>query len=412
MTDQPIAPKHSTKKRDKAPRGVFRHPSGVWAARFTCGAGHSHKEKVGPIKGDAIRAYHDRRARAHSEAGWCPAVERSVARVRAAKSRARVTLREYATDYLAWAKVHKRSWTKDRSRLARILPALGDRKLDEITTAEAERFLESLRQGERAVSPASVNRSRDLLSGMFKRAVRLGLTPVNPVTGIPKAKEPGGRLVYLPPATPARPAYEEDALRDALAAELRSLFLVSVHTGLRWSEQAALEWRDVDVLANSIGVGRAKNGYSRRVPMNSVVRSVLVDVGAGRQRPDEPTERVFTVAYRTVARLFVRAVERAQAALRDAGRDASRLDGYTWHGNRHTFASRLVMAGVDPLTVKELGGWRTLSMVQRYAHLAPGHLAAAVERLVAAPTTAPVNEPAKSMVMVAGEVSSEVPVKL
>ena len=138
-----------------------------------------------------------------------------------------------------------------------------------------------------------------------------------------------------------------------------------------------LEWRDVDMLACSIGVGRSKNGYARRVPMNSVVRSVLVDVGARRARPADPTESVFTAVYRTVARLFARAVDRAQAALRDAEKDASKLDGYTWHGNRHTFASRLVMAGVDLLTVKELGSWRTLSMVQRYAHLA-----AAVERLV------------------------------
>jgi hypothetical protein len=68
--------------------------------------------------------------------------------------------------------------------------------------------------------------------------------------------------------------------------------------------------------------------------------------------------------------------------LREAGKDPSRLDGYTWHSNRHTFASRLAMAGADLLTVKELRGWRTLATVQRYAHLAPGHLAAAVERLV------------------------------
>ena len=40
------------------------------------------------------------------------------------------------------------------------------------------------------------------------------------------------------------------------------------------------------------------------------------------------------------------------------------------------------MAGVDLRTVAELGGWRTLSMVQRYAHLSPAHLQAAVERLV------------------------------
>ncbi len=48
------------------------------------------------------------------------------------------------------------------------------------------------------------------------------------------------------------------------------------------------------------------------------------------------------------------------------------LDGVTWHALRHTFASRLVAAGVDLRTVQELGGWRTLSMVQRYAHLSPG----------------------------------------
>ena len=57
------------------------------------------------------------------------------------------------------------------------------------------------------------------------------------------------------------------------------------------------------------------------------------------------------------------------------------LEGYTWHCNRHTFASRLVMAGVDLLRVQRLGGWRTVGMVTRYAHLAPDHLRAAVERL-------------------------------
>ena len=51
--------------------------------------------------------------------------------------------------------------------------------------------------------------------------------------------------------------------------------------------------------------------------------------------------------------------------------------------NRHTFASLLVMAGVDRRTVQELGGWKTASMVSRYAHLAPAHLSAAVERLTA-----------------------------
>ena len=70
--------------------------------------------------------------------------------------------------------------------------------------------------------------------------------------------------------------------------------------------------------------------------------------------------------------------------MKGAGKDGSRLGGYTWHCNRHTFASRLVMAGVDLRTVQTLGGWRTLAMVQRYSHLAPDHLRQAVERLVPA----------------------------
>jgi site-specific recombinase XerD len=76
-------------------------------------------------------------------------------------------------------------------------------------------------------------------------------------------------------------------------------------------------------------------------------------------------------------------VAQARVALRAAGRDAGRLEGYTWHCNRHTFASRLVMAGVDLRSVQQLGGWRTLTMVQRCSHLAPMHLRDAVERLVA-----------------------------
>src|SRR5262249_31689374 len=130
--------------------------------------------------------------------------------------------------------------------------------------------------------------------------------------------------------------------------------------------------------------------------MNSTVRSVLYDLAARRKRPDDPTERIFTAAYRTTARTFERAVVRARGTLKDGGKDNSHLDGYTWHSNRHTFASRLVMAGADLRTVQELGGWKTLEQVQRYAHLAPGHLAAAVQRLVTTPSAIPALPPTQA----------------
>jgi site-specific recombinase XerD len=96
---------------------------------------------------------------------------------------------------------------------------------------------------------------------------------------------------------------------------------------------------------------------------------------------------VFKGYPREADKFFPKAVERAQAALREAEKDSSRLDGYTWHGNRHSFGSRLAMAGVPDRTIQELGGWKTLKMVQRYSHLSAAYLHEAVERLVA-PTAA------------------------
>jgi integrase len=61
---------------------------------------------------------------------------------------------------------------------------------------------------------------------------------------------------------------------------------------------------------------------------------------------------------------------------------AAQIDDFRLHDTRHTFASRLAMEGVDLLAIKALGGWKTLSMVQRYAHLSPGHQRNAIERLV------------------------------
>lgn len=73
--------------------------------------------------------------------------------------------------------------------------------------------------------------------------------------------------------------------------------------------------------------------------------------------------------YKSVRTAFNNAVSRAK------------LDDATVHTLRHTFASRLVMAGVDLPTVQKLVGWKTLDMVLRYAHLSPSHLDGAVEKI-------------------------------
>jgi len=86
---------------------------------------------------------------------------------------------------------------------------------------------------------------------------------------------------------------------------------------------------------------------------------------------------------------------------------AAKIEGLRWHDLRHTFASRLVMAGVDLRTVQELMGHKTVATTLRYSHLSPAHQLDAVQRLNRKPTdTATDTTPAavRTAVAAGGEV--------
>jgi hypothetical protein len=118
---------------------------------------------------------------------------------------------------------------------------------------------------------------------------------------------------------------------------------------------------------------RTKNGDPRVIPLNSVALAALDQLKGTEDRP--ATEPVFP-SVRTGDSL-----QGSRGWFSTALDEAKVLD-YTWHCNRHTFAGRLVMAGVDLRTVAELLGHRTLQMVMRYSHLGPEHQTSAVDRLV------------------------------
>ena len=160
---------------------------------------------------------------------------------------------------------------------------------------------------------------------------------------------------------------EETALRTAIEAkcpEHLPEFVLALNTGLRLSEQYGLTWADVSIARRILTVQRSKNGSTRHVPLNRAALCALDDLrkqtgGTGFVCGGAPEPR----------RWF-------GAALADA-----KIAGFSWHCLRHTFASRLVMAGVDIRTVQELLGHKTIAMTVRYSHLAPKHTLAAVERL-------------------------------
>jgi integrase len=71
----------------------------------------------------------------------------------------------------------------------------------------------------------------------------------------------------------------------------------------------------------------------------------------------------------------------------------AQIEGFHWHDLRHTFASRLVMAGVNLRGVQEALGHKSIAMTVRYSHLLPEYQLDAVERLVPKPAEAASEEP-------------------
>jgi len=127
----------------------------------------------------------------------------------------------------------------------------------------------------------------------------------------------------------------------------------------------------VDFKAGVLTIPRSKNGEARHVPMNAIVRDIL----SRRPRSLNRNALVFSNGAGMVDHWW--AEKALPAAVRAAG-----IEDFRLHDLRHTFASRLVMAGVDLMTVMQLGGWKSLAMVQRYGHLSPSHRREAIERLV------------------------------
>ena len=78
--------------------------------------------------------------------------------------------------------------------------------------------------------------------------------------------------------------------------------------------------------------------------------------------------------YVFISERFNQPLKRISQKVWDAALDKSEIDNLRWHDLRHTWASWLIQSGVDIYTLQELGGWESIEMVKKYAHLSPTHL--------------------------------------
>jgi len=266
-------------------------------------------------------------------------------------------------EFVAWAKTNRKPRTAGdyEEILERLKATFGGRRLGQIDELSIERHK---RTRHAAGAPVAANRELAVLKSLYNRCRDDLKIYDGPTPRMKLLKETAGRLRFLD-------ADEEKALLEAAGEPLRTIILVGIHTGLRIkSEALALLKADVDLARGFVTVqaAYAKNGRTRTVPLNSTVRAALA-------RRIEKAPGAFVFAKRDGTR-----VHSIKTAF-DAACERAGLADVSPHTLRHTFASKRAMAGVDPRTIQDLVGWRSLLMVQRYTHLSPAHKAAAIERI-------------------------------
>ena len=306
------------------------------------------------------------------------------------------TLAQFINDqFEAWVLAHQKDGANSVRSIRKSYAELLTLRLDEINSGRIERLRVSWLDG--GLSPASANRNLVRLKGLLSRAVDWGILDDHPLTKVRRLKvDQRSRVRFLSVDEEKRLRAALDARQETIRAErdsankwrserqkdlmpdlrkiefadhLKPLTLLSLNTGMRQGEVFNLDWRDVDLANKVLTVegDTSKSGQTRHIPLNKEALAVLTNWRKAGERQG------YVFPGQSGARLDN--VKKSWAGVLKL----AKITAFRWHDLRHTFASKLVMAGVPLNTVRELLGHSDIKMTLRYAHLAPDSKAAAVE---------------------------------
>jgi len=252
----------------------------------------------------------------------------------------------------------KATHEEDKRKLLWLHAYLGDKMLNEITLD----VIDGIKAAKlKEAAKATTNRYLALVRSILIRAR-------DEWEWIDKA--PKVRL-FKETASRERSLTKEQAgkLLDELPDHQRDVVLFALATGLRQSNVLRLEWSQINLEQRHAWIhgAQSKNRRPIAIPLNDAAYAVLV-----RQTGKHPT-RVFTFKGKPLNSANTRAWTKALAR--------AEITDFRWHDLRHTWATWQRQAGTPTHELQRLGGWRTGAMVERYAHLAPEHLAVAASRL-------------------------------
>ncbi|MDR3581640.1 MAG: site-specific integrase [Oryzomonas sp.] len=286
---------------------------------------------------------------------------------------------ELATDYLVHCR-HQKDYRNKHSIVNMLKSYFGDIPLNSFSKKQIQMYQIDMLENE--ISETTVNRKVAVLKHMFTIAEEWGDTTeemLKLVHEVKMYKLDNCRIRFLHDDEIPKLLDACDYLREFKNGKteiqkqkhLKPILRFALNTGCRKQEILSLRWKQVDLKLGIVTLDKTKNGEKRHIPINETLNELLADMKeenkAGNQWVfhDPETGKRFT----DVTHSFKTACKRAG------------IEDFHFHDLRHTFASHLVMSGVDLTTVSKLMGHKSLKMTLRYAHLAPQHFTKAVNTL-------------------------------
>lgn len=273
---------------------------------------------------------------------------------------------------LRWLKekAHKKSYRDDVSRIRWFTKHLRGKTLDQVSRDMIDRLIS------RHFARKS-DRTKDLYVALIRAIFRKAMREWEWIANVPAfktyARSGRVRVRFL--------THDQAAeLMGRLPEHQREVVLFALSTGLRQGNILHLRWDQVDMTRRivTIGYGETKNGEALGVPLNEAALGVL-----RRQKGKHPVH-VFTFRGKRLANANTRTW---RGALKACG-----IEDFRWHDLRHTWATWLRQNDVPTWVLQELGGWKSESMVRRYAHMSVKHLQPYADQLIL-PGTDPLINP-------------------
>jgi len=243
------------------------------------------------------------------------------------------------------------SWQHDESKIKYLNTFWEDKKLADFTPLDIQGMRRHL--SEKGLSSRTCDRYHSLVKSIFnKMIVWQKYEGFNPANGVRLKREPNAHIRFL--------SKEEIRLLDLRlqSTNLYPYFIGALQTGMRRGELCSVKWEHITFAMRDIFIPKSKSGKSRHIPMSDILYAFLKDrYGAGK----DDQEFVFGTIERS------RLSHRFQTVCKELG-----IKDFRFHDIRHTFASQLVMAGVNIFKVSKWLGHSTVTTTEKYyAHLSP-----------------------------------------